>query len=232
MKPRSRVTERVGRWLRRAGSRLPLNRGVRGVWIDVGAHHGEETLKQALENPDLTVYAFEPNLAAAAKLIGRAANYFVLPMAVAEADGTAELHVNAFEAASSLLAFNEHARQSWIGGNKLKVQSKVAVPTIRLDTFMKLMKIERLDFLKIDAQGMDLSVVKSAGERLQDIGKITLEVDITPERLYAGAPSKDEVVAFLRQAGFSVVATETQSQGQEENVTFIRERDKHRLRDE
>lgn len=226
------MTERFGRWLRRAGNRLPINHGLRGVWVDVGAHVGEETLKQALENPELKVYAFEPNLSAAVKLMGRAANYFVLPMAVAETEGTAELHVNAFQAASSLLPINEGTRQSWIGGGELKVESKVIVPTIRLDTFMRLMKIEKVDFLKIDTQGMDLSVVRSAGERLSDIEKITLEVDVTPQRLYSGAPSKDEVVAFLNQAGFSLFAIESQSHGQEENVTFVRESRKHRLRDE
>jgi FkbM family methyltransferase len=100
-------------------------------------------------------------------------------MAVAESDGTAELHVNAFEAASSLLPLNEQALQSWIGGDALKVESKVPVPTVRLDTFMKLMRIEKDDFLKIDTQGMDLSVVKLAGDRLSDIAKIMLEVDVT-----------------------------------------------------
>jgi FkbM family methyltransferase len=130
-------------------------------------------------------------------MIGRAPNYFVLPMAVAQTDGIAEPYVNAFEAASSPLPINEQALRSWIGGDVLKVESIVFVPTIRLDTFMKLMKIDKVDFLKIDTQGTDLSVVKSAGDRLPDIAKITLEVDVAPMRLYFGAPSKDEVVAFL-----------------------------------
>jgi len=85
--------------------------------------------------------------------------------------------------------------------------------------------------LKIDTQGMDLAVVKSAGSRLRDIAKITLEVDIKPAPLYAGAPSKDEVLAFLREAGFSLVSVEMQSHGQEENLTFIRKDLMRRLRD-
>jgi hypothetical protein len=64
-------------------------------------------------------------------------------------------------------------------------------------------------------------LVKSAGDRLHDIAKITLEVDITPIRLYAGAPSKDEVVGFLKHFGFSLVSAEAQSNAQEENLTFI-----------
>jgi len=222
----NRVSNKLGRILRRAG-----DSGVEGTWIDVGAHLGETTLRQAALNPGLKVYAFEPNLTAAAKLIGRASNYFVIPMAVAEKDGLASLNVNSFDAASSLLPFNEASLQNWIGGEALKINSTVPVPTIRLDTFMNLAKIERVDFLKIDTQGMDLAVVKSAGSRLQDIAKITLEVDIKPVPLYEGAPSKEEVLTFLCEAGFSLVSVEKQSHDQEENLTFIRSDLARRLRD-
>jgi len=86
------------------GRRTPRGGTISGTWIDVGAHHGETTLPPALLNAALKVYAFEPNLLAAAKLVGQAPNYFVVPMAVAEEDGFAQLHINEFEAASSLLA--------------------------------------------------------------------------------------------------------------------------------
>jgi FkbM family methyltransferase len=219
----------AGRALRKAGVELMKRRGLQGTWIDVGAHHGETTLQFAQANPGLCVYAFEPNLAAARELFGRSSNYFVIPMAIAEKEGTSELRVNACEAATSLLPFNETALRSWVGGNELSVTSVLTIPTIRLDTFLNHMKIQNVDFLKIDTQGMDLAVVKSAGARLRDIAKITLEVDIKPDRLYAGAPSKEDVVGFLNDAGFSLVDVEKQSQGQEENLTFIRADDRSRL---
>ena len=61
------MTGNVGHWLRRARNRISLKRGLRGVWIDVGAHHGEETRRHALLNPELKIYALEPNLSAVAK---------------------------------------------------------------------------------------------------------------------------------------------------------------------
>lgn len=222
MKPKTDVGRRVGRAIRTIGDRIAVRGGISGTWIDVGAHEGETTLYAALQNPGLKVYALEPNLTAAAKLIGRAANYFVVPIAVAETDGYATLNVNTFEAASSLLPMDETALGSWIGGKDLGVASTTTVPTVRLDTFMKFTGIERVDYLKIDTQGLDLAVVKSAGERLRDIAKITLEVDIKPIRLYAGSASKDEVVAFLKASGFSLASVEEQNHGQEENLTFVR----------
>jgi FkbM family methyltransferase len=210
------------RTLRRARTEILSRRGIQGTWIDVGAHHGENTIEYAELNPGLKIFGFEPNLRAAVKLMGRAPNYVVIPMAVAEKDGVAEFHLNAFDASSSLLPINMEAVQSWIGGEVLREECTIAVPTVRLDTFMNLVGIARLDFLKVDAQGTDLGVVKSAGSRLRDIAKIVLEVSVAGKPVYLGEPSKDEVVAFLSSAGFSLTATEKQSHGQEENLTFLR----------
>lgn len=220
--PISKTLEFIGRILRRSGNALLKRNSISGIWIDVGAHHGETTLGYANYNPGLTIYAFEPNLRAAASLMGHAPNYVVIPMAIAESDGHAEFHINAFDAASSLLPMDEDTRRSWTGGEALRVESTVSVPTIRLDTFMHLLSLRRVDFLKIDAQGADLAVLRSAGSRLADIAKIILEVDVTPVALYEGAPTKDEIVSYLKDAGFSLVSVEKQSHGQEENLTFLR----------
>jgi FkbM family methyltransferase len=210
----------IGTALSNAGTKILRRGGVKGVWIDVGAHLGETTLAPAMQNPDLTVYAFEPNLRAAVSLVGRAHNFIVLPMAVAETDGCAQFHINSLEEASSLLAMDENSRRSWKGGSALREESTQTVPTIRLDTFMDATGIARVDFLKVDTQGSDLAVLRSAGKRLRDIRKITLEVDVSLRRLYQDSPSKEEVLSFLQVAGFTLVSNALQSQGQEENLTF------------
>jgi FkbM family methyltransferase len=212
----------TGRALRRLGNELVSRGGMRGTWIDVGAHEGETTLQFARLNPGLRVYALEPNLRAVARLLGQVPNFIVLPMAIAETDGCAEFHINAFEMGSSLLPLNEEGLTSWVGVSSLKEESVVSVPTVRLDTLMNLLGIRSVDFLKIDTQGLDLAVLKSAGDRLRDVAKITLEVEVAPVPLYKGAASKDEVMAFLSAAGFDLVGTESQTYGQEENLTFVR----------
>jgi FkbM family methyltransferase len=214
----------VGRLLRHAGTELMKANGTTGVWIDVGAHQGETSLFHARDNPGLKVFAIEPNLQVAARLVGLASNYFVIPMAIAEKDGFANFYINEFEASSSLLRLNAEGVKDWIGGEAIKVRDTLTVPTIRLDTLMNLVGIRTVDFLKIDAQGMDLAVVRSAGERLNDISRITLEVAVTRVPLYEGESSKAEVLAFFDNAGFSLVKVEEQTHGQEENVTFERNR--------
>jgi FkbM family methyltransferase len=192
------------------------------IRLDVGAHHGEKTLEAARRNPALRVYAFEPNLAAASRLMGALANYVVLPAAVAEQDGSAPFHLNRYEAASSLLPFVPEGLAGWIGGGELAVTATVTVPTMRLDTFLDGAGIRKVAYLKIDAQGADLALIRSAGERLKDIDRISLEVQTTPFELYRGASHKEDVLRFLASEGFRLVETEAQSFDQEENLTFIR----------
>jgi FkbM family methyltransferase len=214
-------TNLAGRVLRRIGESLLSAGSIDGVWIDVGAHHGEKSLGVARHNPGLRIFAIEPNIRAAAKLIGRASNYFVIPVAIAERDESATFHVNEFEMASSLLPLNEAAVRSWVGVEDHKVESVITVPTMRLDTLMELVGITKVDFLKIDAQGADLAVVRSAGTRLRDIRRIELEVAVAESPLYVGAPTRSEVVQFLERAGFRLEKSEYQTHGQEENLEFI-----------
>jgi FkbM family methyltransferase len=218
----SRFVTSVRAALYELGHEISKRNGVVGTWIDVGAFEGKHTLPYAQANPGLRVFALEPDPSIAAKLIGAASNFFVVPIAIAEEDGTADFYVNKFRASSSLLPLNPVGVRQWVGGELLKVEKTITVPTMRLDTFMNMVGIKFVDFLKIDAQGMDLAVVKSAGGRLLDIEKIMLEVCITKENVYSGAHSKDEVVAFLDGAGFRLVDAQQQTQGQEENLTFVR----------
>lgn len=192
------------------------------TWIDVGAYLGEKSLGAAEADERLRVYAFEPNLAVAVGLMGRLPNYVVIPMAVSEQEGGADFYLNSFTAASSLLPFDPRGLDRWDGGEQLRVERRVTVPVIRLDTFMDLAGIAEVEYLKIDAQGADLAVVRSAGRRLRDIARISLEVQITPVPLYAGGSEKAAVLAYLDGAGFRLEASEPQSRGQEENLTFVR----------
>jgi FkbM family methyltransferase len=209
-------------YLERRGFRPVFNRQrVDAVWIDVGAHLGQGTLDAALRNPRLLVFAFEPNWALARQVMARAVNFVVLPMAVSDRDGIAEFFISSCNGSSSLVRMEESGLSHWKELD-LTVQSTALVPTIRLDTFMRLCDLARIDYLKVDAEGTDLTVVQSAGNRLADIGEIKLEVDVAPDRLYQGAPSRNQVVDFMLSRGFKLTDTETQNAGRQENLTFVR----------
>ena len=214
------IIHRAGRGLRRISRRMMDYQALKGVWIDVGAYKGEHCYEFALLNPSLRVYLFEPNLKQAATLFGMLPNFFVVPLAVSETDGSAEFNLNSSAASNSLLPLDEQSVSKWSGAEGLKTLDKVTVGTIRLDTFLNLSGIEAVDYLKIDAQGLDLAVVKSAGDRLKDIHQICLECDVSANPMYRGTPTKTETVEYLQSQGFELIDVLKQSDGQEENLTF------------
>lgn len=210
----------VGNYLERRGLRPIFDRGkVDTIWIDVGAHLGQGTLDAALCNPKLLVFAFEPNWTIARQIMARAVNFVVLPMAVSDVDGYADFFINASDVSSSLVRMQESGVAHWKDFD-YTVKSKVVVQTIRLDTFMRVAGLRKVDYLKVDAEGIDLRVIQSAGDRLKDVKRITLEVDTAPDRLYEGAPDHDEVVDFMIKRGFELVDTSSQNLGRQENLTF------------
>jgi len=192
------------------------------VWIDVGAHLGEKTFSVAAQNPHIRVFAFEPNLQVASQLMGRLPNYVVLPLAVNEQDGSSPFYLNRFDAASSILPFVPEGLSQWVGGELLQIEATLTVPAIRLDTFLNRAGIAKVAYLKIDTQGNDLAVIRSLGERLCDVERISLEVQTTPIPLYRDASLKEDVVKFLTEAGYELISCEKQSHNQEENLTFMR----------
>jgi len=107
------------------------------------------------------------------------------------------------------------------GAADLTVVNRQVVHTMRLDTFMNRMGIEHVHFLKVDTQGADLDVVRSAGDRLRDIDRIQMEVT-KGDQLYQGAAPTEEVLSFMADHGFKLVEREDQTFGQEENLTFVR----------
>ena len=222
-----RVKQFARGYLRRRGyAPIFLRSQVNEVWVDVGAHLGEGTLDAAIENPRLLVFAFEPNWALARRIMGVAPNFVVLPMAVSDIDGTAEFFINASDGSSSLARMEASGVAHWKDFD-YTVQSKVLVPTIRIDTFMNVAGLRTIDFLKIDAEGVDLRVAQSAGSRLSDIRKIKLEVDTAPDRLYEGAPRHDAVVSFFTAHDFALTDTDTQNDERQENLTFTRRENHH-----
>ncbi len=189
------------------------------IWLDVGAHLGETTLPHMAD--DLTIYAFEPNLALALKSVGKHPRFVILPMAVAEANGCVPFYVTKSDACSSILPLDAVGVAQWQDNSGLQVAEVQYVPSIRLDTFLDRAGIAHVDYLKVDAQGADLAVVRSAGKRLVDIDRIRLEVQVVRSP-YMGASNKTETVAYLEAHGFRLVSAQPWSLGQEENLDFER----------
>jgi FkbM family methyltransferase len=217
------IRGRAAEYLRARGlvTRFDRNR-VNTIWIDVGANLGQSTLSAALENPRLLVFAFEPNWDLARQIMGRAANFVVLPIAASDKDGIANFFINAESGSHSLMRLNHQNVELWNkGAVDFSVSAEVPTPTIRIDTFMRLAKLERIDFLKVDAEGADLKVIQSAGDRLKHIRKIKAEVEVLDHLSYSDSHTKSEMIEFMKSRGFALTDTEEQNAARQQNLTFL-----------
>jgi len=85
------------------------------------------------------------------------------------------------------------------------VVKEVEVQTTRLDTFLQENDIDRIDFLHIDAQGHDLKVLRSLGERLPVVVAGQIEVPLNSAvALYQQQHSLEDTVQFLAESGFKI----------------------------
>src|SRR5262249_52094182 len=141
-------------------------------------------------------------------------------VAVAERDGSAPLYVNRCREASSLLPMNPEGARQWAGGEALGVEATAVGPTIRVRTLPKHARGAGKGYPKNRAQRTRIGVIRSLGDRIKDVQRIELEVQVAPVPLYSGADRKEAVMEFLDRSGFRLVRSAMQSRNQEENLTF------------
>ncbi len=209
--------------------------------FDVGANNGESTF-HFLDDPDVILFAFEPNPILYQDLLQKSksnSRYQPLNVAVSEKEGETVFHLagaivpqNPFlhqsgignYGCSSLLPFAQTVHQEWKNRPDFQSFADVPVMSVRLDTIIETYQIQEIDYLHIDAQGMDLSVLKSAGKYLPIIKKGVLEAPINQKKqIYEGSHTCEEAILFLLNNGFQIYNIEkNDTEGNEVNVFFKR----------
>lgn len=192
------------------------------VWIDVGACVGRKSLRAAIGDPHLTVYAFEPNISMLSRIDSIPPNWIPMPMAVCASNGFAKLYVTNPPECSSLLPLDQEGLEQW--GGKITVEREILVPTIRLDYFISEMGIREVEYLKIDAQGLDLAVVQSLATRITQVKRICLEIQVDGSPYQGNRTTLEQVSRHMKYFDFKLVNKEPQTDGKELNLEYINTR--------
>lgn len=166
--------------------------------IDVGANIGFFTTVMARAvGPSGGVLAFEPD-AQNVKLLRRTlrryrlGNVVVIPSALGEYSGRAELWVNADHPADHrMYPFEGHA-----GGYEVDIVTLDDFMFARADT-------RRVSIIKIDVQGAELHVLRGMHGMLVRHPSAQLLLEIAPDHLAEGGTRLAEVRDFLVELGFS-----------------------------
>jgi len=133
--------------------------------------------------------------------------------AVAEKNGYVSFYpfdVNKFnnKGASSLLKIDFSMRNiNDPDYNKPNPQKEIVVESTRLDTFMKLHDISKIDLLCIDLQGYELNALKSLGDKLKNVKYILTSTAI--QSTYTNGTTFKELEAFLSEFNFKYSCSAT-----------------------
>jgi FkbM family methyltransferase len=168
------------------------------VTVDVGASWGLFSYHLARKvGGSGTVYSYEPhpsNRVVLAKLAKARPNVHFRPVAVSDTVGQAEMQVPVF--GSRHVTAQSSIAHGFDGQDGVRVE-KVSVPTVRLDDELGDMKI---DFIKIDVEGHEISVLRGASAMLR---KYLPPMLIEIEQRHLDHPIKD-VFTEIEDLGYSL----------------------------
>jgi FkbM family methyltransferase len=168
--------------------------------VDIGANPIDSSppYRTLLDHGRCRVIGFEPQPAALCTLNARKSELEIyLPHVVGDGK-PGVLRVCRASGMTSLFAPNPQVLQNFPGFAEWgQVVEEIPVDTRRLDDIIE---IEWLDFLKMDVQGAELSILQNGHERLKSAVAIQTEVSFVP--LYKNQPTFGELDLELRRLGF------------------------------
>ena len=167
------------------------------VMVDVGAHQGGSLLSYAEHGWD--VHAFEPDPQNRDKLherVGSLPNVHIDPRAVSTTDGRLIfLYTSSVSSGiSTLQPFHPSHRAT------------ASVTTVRLDTYLVDHQIPDVGFLKVDAEGHDLEVLRTFPWNV--IHPIVVLCEFEDRKTVPLGHTHADIAEFLAAQGYSIVLSE------------------------
>jgi FkbM family methyltransferase len=183
--------------------------------IEVGSYDGYDSLK--FYNEGFKVYTFEPKkdlYEALSERTRNMENYTVINKAVCLENGITKFNICKSGGASSILEFKDDSEleRHWTSNRKDIQYSGLSydVETIRLDTFIEKEGLENsiIDYIHIDAQGVDLECLMSLGKYIKNVKEGVLEtvIDIN-KSIYSNQIMNtfENIKSFLENNNFEII---------------------------
>jgi FkbM family methyltransferase len=146
-----------------------------GCLFDVGANSGDWTKLARSLNPAARIHAFEIVPSTRAHLVtatGGLGGIVVADHGLSDAEGVVDVRMGTHSAMATVFPIEGmEAHASYY-------DHVVSCRVRRADTYMEAQGLETVDFVKIDAEGMDLRVIRGFGDRLRDVRAIQFEYGI------------------------------------------------------
>lgn len=185
------------------------------VIVEAGAHIGGDTQEMVALWPDCTIHAFEPAPEIFKKLTYNTShlpNVHRYPLALSDKKEKALFYLSSgtSDGSSSLLEPKEHLNIH----QTVYFRDVAEVDTITLDEWAAINNVDHIDFMWLDMQGHEYTMLKASPKMLSTVQVLYLEISY--EELYIGTALFPEVRVWLESQGFKYI-TEI-----EENALFVR----------
>ena len=188
---------------------IPAN----GIVIDIGGHAGQFTKLFSSLSPKGHIYTFEPGTYAYSILskvhaLKRLKNVSLFKMGASEKNGTNVLSIPIKKSGS--IGFG----RSSVNGESFEKAIREEIALTSLDSFSKQQKISRVDFIKIDVEGHEMSVLKGAKGLLKKHSPSVM-IEINKDHLSNAQTKVADVFLFFQSLGYTYARID------EENGTLI-----------
>lgn len=170
--------------------------------IEAGASSGEDTLELAQCFPKGIIYAFEPlpiSFNILEKKLNKTRNVKLFELALSTKTEQALFNISSNNSSSSLLQPKEHLTVH----PEIIFETQTLVNTITLDDFAQREKIEKVDFMWLDMQGMEYEVLKASNSVFPKVDLLYTEVSLI--ETYKNVPLYKDFRVWLEQQGFEVI---------------------------
>ena len=173
--------------------------------FDVGANIGQSIKRYSKELPACRITSFEPNPEAFLHLEstwGHFPGITLNQIALTDYIGEASFYVTRVSEASSLLKPTNHIIE--MSSERKYDHDEITVSAMTLDYYCQTHNVEKIDILKLDVQGAELSVLKGS-EALLDEKRIPIVfTEITFAETYIHQTHFIDIVSFLNRFDYDI----------------------------
>jgi len=185
------------------------------VFVDVGARGKLECIEALRKNTELHAFEPDPEAFEALKKNYKESHFKKLHLqqtALSDHKGFDALFISQHASMSSLLESDLHNYQKHFGEYKefptwkkrMNLAKKIDVKTDMLDNYFGDIK-GTIDFLKIDTQGTELSILKGAQKLLEQNKISIIKLEVTTIPVYKNQALFSEIDIFLRNLNYTLV---------------------------
>jgi FkbM family methyltransferase len=170
--------------------------------VDVGASGGVDPKWEGSKIPVKWIL-FEPDPREYHRLKSTNTNNFiVLNSALSNKKRKIKLNLCKKQMVSSVYTPNFDFLELFPDKGRFEVIEKIEISADTLDNQLEINNVDEVDFIKIDTQGYELSILQGGGKYIE--GSIGLEIEVEFEQIYKDQPLFSDIDNFIRKKGFTL----------------------------